>query len=119
MIEGGKKKKKKYILIYMPSHPNSNRHGYIREHRLVMESMIGRLLDQKEVVHHINGNSMDNSPENLELYSSNGEHLAVDLKGRCPRWSEEGKKRIHESVTRPRPQMRKTSQNQKVKDDQK
>lgn len=57
-----------YILIYSPEHPNKNPNGYVREHRLVMESMIGRYLESNEEVHHKNGIRYDNSPENLELW---------------------------------------------------
>lgn len=36
-------------------------------HRFVMEQFIGRKLTKDEVVHHINGDRMDNRIENLEL----------------------------------------------------
>jgi hypothetical protein len=32
-----------------------------------MEMMLGRKLERKEVVHHINGNKLDNRIENLEV----------------------------------------------------
>ena len=40
-----------------------------REHRHVMEGMLGRKLDAREVVHHKDGNPSNNSPSNLELMS--------------------------------------------------
>lgn len=64
-----------YVLVLSPGHPNSTQSGYIREHRLVMEQKIGRLLKPTEVVHHIDGNKSNNCPENLRLYRSNREHL--------------------------------------------
>lgn len=60
-----------YIAIYCPESPSAmkskNHKGYVYEHRLIMERMIGRALVDGEVVHHKNLNRKDNSPENLVL----------------------------------------------------
>ena len=83
-----------YILLRATAHPHANMAGYVREHRLVMEQMLGRYLQPSEVVHHRNGVSDDNRPENLELFVSNASHLAHELQGRCPQWTPAGRERI-------------------------
>ena len=57
----------KYNRVYVPKHPNSDKRGYVLEHRIIMEESIGRLLTKNEIVHHINGDSKDNRIENLEI----------------------------------------------------
>lgn len=58
-----------YPTIYRPEHPNAWDNGYIFEHRIVMEEAIGRMLEDHETVHHINGIKTDNRLENLQLRS--------------------------------------------------
>lgn len=69
-----------YILVYMPNHPHACESGCVREHRLVVEQQIGRYLTPSEVVHHKDGNKRNNSPDNLEVCSSNAEHIADNHK---------------------------------------
>ena len=56
-----------YRMVTCKGHPNADKQGYILEHRLIMEKHVDRLLIVGEVVHHINGNILDNRIENLEL----------------------------------------------------
>ena len=64
--------------------PNLTKCGYMRicvngkrvlEHRHIMETHLGRKLTNRERIHHINHNKTDNRIENLELMSSQSEHL--------------------------------------------
>ena len=51
--------------------------GGVHEHRLVAERKLGRPLASGEVVHHIDGNKQNNSPENLAVLPSQAEHARV------------------------------------------
>ena len=51
----------------------------IYEHRYVMQKKLGRKLKQGEFVHHIDGNQKNNAPENLEIYTSQSEHMKKHL----------------------------------------
>jgi len=54
-----------YRYIQSPGHPYATLKGYVAEHRLIAEKIIGRYLRPDEVVHHKNKNKLDNSDSNL------------------------------------------------------
>lgn len=60
-------KKGRYMYIIDPTHPKATEHGYVLAHRWVMERHIGRLLNDDEVVHHIDENRFNNDLSNLQL----------------------------------------------------
>lgn len=74
-----------YIKCLSPNHPFSDRYGYVYEHRLVMESHLGRTLLPSEVVHHINGIKDDNRIENLERFDSQSGHFGWHRNSRTDR----------------------------------
>ena len=79
---GGRRMGHKYIRIWQPNHPYAQKEGYVFEHRLIMEKLIGRYLSLQEVVHHKNKNTKDNRPENLELFESDSLHRHFTIRGK-------------------------------------
>lgn len=59
-----------YIKIHDRNHARSDKSGFVFEHIVVMENIIGRCLSKNENVHHKNGDRSDNRPENLELWDT-------------------------------------------------
>lgn len=64
IIRGG------YIKVMLPYYPTADRQGRVWEHRYVMEKHIGRLIQDHEVIHHIDGNKQNNTIDNLRLMSA-------------------------------------------------
>jgi hypothetical protein len=55
-------------MVRVPDHPRASL-GYVFEHILVAEELIGRYLLEGESVHHVNGLRDDGRRENLELWT--------------------------------------------------
>lgn len=96
--KGGRKLVGGYWYCWAPEHPHRTKAGYVAEHRLVQEKKIGRLLLRSEVVHHIDGNRVNNEPENLQHFATNAEHLQHELTGQVPNWTPEGRAKTIEGV---------------------
>lgn len=85
-----------YVAIYKPEHPSAyqsdNWKGYVYEHRYVAESQLGRLLHDDEVVHHLDCDRQNNSPNNLIVLIDHSSHAKIH------NWIDSGMP-IHESYT--------------------
>ena len=56
-----------YRLITKPDHPRVVCAGYVKEHTLVAEKVLGRLLKRNEIVHHVDENRLNNNNNNLVI----------------------------------------------------
>ena len=89
-IGSRKKRVDGYIAVRFVDHPKSTKDGYIMEHILVMEAVLGRWLKDNECVHHINGKRDDNRKENL-MVMTKSEHMSLHSKARWAKKREEQK----------------------------
>ena len=71
-----------YVIRRIPNHINADAKCYVYEHRLVMATILGRNLKSAELVHHIDSNKLNNTPQNLALANSVIEHKAQHRIGR-------------------------------------
>lgn len=56
-----------YNYAVVKNHPKATKYGYVLEHVVVAENILGRILQKDEVVHHVDGNKKNNNPKNLEV----------------------------------------------------
>ena len=85
--KGGRIQAHGYVFINVPSTDPfasmRNSTGYVLEHRLVMARSLGRPLTKGETVHHIDGDSLNNSLSNLQLRQGKHGRGAVLKCGDC------------------------------------
>lgn len=78
-----------YVLLRKPSHPFSDKKGWILQHRLILEEHLkdtdpesvfleNGYLRPNVVIHHKNGNKADNWINNLQLLQNQSEHMKID-----------------------------------------
>jgi len=61
--------------IYLPEHPLSGNNGDISYARWIMETKLGRFLESHEIVHHMNGKTLDDWVGNLRVFKSVSDHI--------------------------------------------
>lgn len=65
-----------YWRVRKLGHPRADVNGYVIEQRLIMEKHLGRFLNDKEIVHHINHDKYDNRVSNLVVMTES-EHAKI------------------------------------------
>lgn len=84
-------KKGDYLYALVPDHPKCTKNGYVLMHRIIMENHLNRVLNDDEVIHHLDGNKHNNDINNLQLLNKKEHnvlhgkargHIVVQLK--CP-----------------------------------
>jgi hypothetical protein len=89
-----------YRLVYIPDHPRTLRgtgyEGYVYEHIIVAEHMLGRSLRQNEVVHHLDFDRSNNLMLNL-LVLETTQHTKLHewLASGAPGWKHPGENRVN------------------------
>jgi len=68
-----------YIKLWKPGNPMADIRGEVYEHRLVMSQVLGRPLKRWEHIHHKDANRSNNSPENLELVTTQQNQSMKDM----------------------------------------
>jgi len=63
-----------YLTYHFNGHPCADKNGRVQASHLVIYEKTGRILKKGETVHHINGETLDNRFENLEIWRSGHPH---------------------------------------------
>lgn len=74
-------KKLRYKRLYTPGHPRAYANKMVYVHVLVAEKTLGRFLEPKEYVHHVDENIHNNDPDNLMVFRTCGDHVRYHATG--------------------------------------
>jgi len=82
--KGGRRTDKDgYVLILAKEHPRADCRGYLREHILIAERVLGRPLKDDECVHHLDTNPANNNPGNLVICPDQAYHMLLHQRTRA------------------------------------
>jgi hypothetical protein len=68
----GSKNNQGYIMVTDPDGRTIG--GYVAQHRLIVEKVLGRVLRKEEIVHHVNHDRGCNCVKNLMVFTSHNAH---------------------------------------------
>ena len=71
-----------YRTRYLPKHHKADILGFVPEHVIIAEETLERQLVKGEIVHHLDWNSVNNSPENLVVMSAQEHREVPELQAR-------------------------------------
>ena len=80
---GVRKDKDGYVLIHNPGHPRADGDGYIREHILIIEEVLGKPLPSAAEPHHADGNKSNNANHNLVICQDRTYHMLMHQRMRA------------------------------------
>ena len=66
-----------YRLIRDPEHYLARKDGYVYEHRLIASEALGKPIPKKSIVHHIDGDRLNNKNNNLVICEDRGYHKLI------------------------------------------
>jgi len=66
--------RQRYPAIKNLQHPRTHARGYVKESILIVESVIGKYLSRMAIVHHNDGNPLNNQKNNLVICESDTYH---------------------------------------------
>lgn len=70
-----------YVMVYKPNHHRAKGNGYVAEHILKAEEMLGRELRELEEVHHEDEDRTNNSFDNLYVFATKEDHVRYHHNG--------------------------------------
>lgn len=76
---GGQKSSAGYVYLLRPNHPGTDKAGYIKRANLVWAESTGHHIVKGEVLHHKDGDKLNDDIDNLELMVAT-EHVALHMR---------------------------------------